>query len=101
MEMPSMDTSDALVLARENNRLLQENNEMLKKMEKRYVRGFWFKTVTFILFFILPIFLIPYFMNSYLSSLGMSGDTLNMGSMFGSPQKESNAQQVLDLLKNK
>lgn len=98
MEMPTIDNADALGLARENNRLLQENNEMLKKMDKRYIRGFWFKTFTFILFFILPILLIPYFMNSYLGSLGMS---TNIGNMFGGQSNPSNAERVLDLLQNK
>jgi len=89
---------DALALAIENNRLLSENNELLKKMEKRYIRGFWFKTFTFIVFFILPILFLPYFMNSYLSSLGV---TSGVGGMFGGQQTTSNAQQVLDLLQNK
>jgi hypothetical protein len=95
---PITPPADALTLAIENNRLLTENNEMLKKMEKRYVRGFWFKTASFIVFFILPILLIPYFMNSYLSSLGVS---TGMGGMFGGQEKPSNAQQILDLLQNK
>ena len=97
--MPSMDNADALGLARENYRLALENNAILKKMEKRYVRGFWLKLVGFIIFFILPLLLIPYFMNSYFSSLGMSS---GMGNMFGSEEKTpSNAQQILDLLQNK
>ena len=100
MEMPSMDNADALGLARDNNRLLKENNELLKKMEKRYVRGFWFKLVSFIVFFILPILLIPYFMNSYLSSLGISS---GMGNMFGNESDSSstdNTQKLLDILRN-
>lgn len=95
--MPSMDNADALGLARENYRLALENNAILKKMEKRYVRGFWLKLVGFIIFFILPLLFIPYFINSYLSSLGMSS---GMDSMFGT-QDTSNAQKVLDLLQNK
>ena len=65
MDIPPV-TADALGLARENNRLLIENNEMLKKMERRYVRNFWFKVVWFILLFLLPLLLLPYFFNSYL-----------------------------------
>jgi hypothetical protein len=97
MEMPSMDNADALGLARENYRLALENNAILKKMEKRYVRGFWLKLVGFIVFFILPLLLIPYLMNSYLDSLGMSS---GMDSMFGTEDRTSNAQKVLDLLQN-
>jgi hypothetical protein len=96
MEMPTIDTSDALGLARENYRLALENNEMLKKMEKRYKRGFWMKIVWFIVLFVLPLLLLPYFMNSYLATLGLSTD---MGG-FMAPGAESNAQQVLDLLQN-
>ena len=95
--MPSMDNADALGLARENYRLALENNAMLLKMEKRYVRNFWFKLVGFIIFFILPLFFLPYFFNSYLSSLGMAG---GMGGGNTTASMETNAQQVLDLLKN-
>ena len=97
MEMPSPDNADALGLARENYRLALENNEILKKMEKRYVRGFWLKGVGFFLFFILPLLFIPYLMNSYLNSLGMSPNS--MDSLFGG-EANSNAQQILDLLQN-
>ena len=97
MEMPTIDTNDALGLARENYRLALENNEMLKKMERRAVRGFWFKIVWFIVLFVLPILLLPYFFNSYLSSLGLTGGA---GAGFDVKTAESNAQQVLDLLQN-
>ena len=95
--MPTIDTSDALGLARENYRLARENNELLKKMEKRYIRGFWFKVFWFIALFVLPILLLPYFFNTYLSSLGLSG---GVGAGFDAKSAESNAQQVLDLLQN-
>lgn len=97
---PSIETSEILTLLRENNDLLKANNAFLQKMEKRYVRGFWFKLVSFIVFFILPILLIPYFMNSYLSSLGISS---GMGSMFGNQNDSSstdNTQKLLDILRN-
>ena len=97
MEMPSMDNADALGLARENYRLALENNAILKKMEKRHARNFWFKLVGFIVFFILPLFFLPYFFNSYLNSLGLAG---GMGQGLNIQTSESNAQQVLDLLKN-
>ena len=94
MEIPPIDTADALGLARDNNRLLKENNELLKKMEKRYVRSFWFKVVWFIILFVLPLLLLPYFFNSYLSSLGLSSGTDTTA-----PTADT-AQQLLDLLRN-
>ena len=95
--MPSLDNADALGLARENYRLALENNAMLKKMESRYVRNFWFKLVGFIVFFILPLFFLPYFFNTYLNSLGLAG---SMGGGNTTTSMGSNAEQVLDLLKN-
>jgi hypothetical protein len=97
MDTPAIDTNDALALAQENYRLNLENNEMLKKAERRYVRGIWWKVVWFIVLFVLPLLFLPYFFNSYLSTLGLAGET---GSPQGTKSAVSNAQQVLDLLQN-
>ena len=97
METPAIDTNDTQALAQENYRLNLENNELLKKMEKRYVRNFWLKMVWFLLLFVLPLLLLPYFFNSYLSSMGLSGES---GSGLPNSVDVDAAKQMLDLLRN-
>ncbi len=94
MDIPP-ETADALGLARESYRLSLENNEMLKKMDRRYVRGFWFKVVWFIALFVLPLLLLPYFFSTYMNSLGLSGSSTGTAGM---SESVNNAQQLLDLL---
>ena len=88
---------DMMTLAIENNRLLLENNELLKKMDRRAIRGFWFKVLWFIVLFVLPLLFLPYLFNSYLDSLKLAGDGAE-----GAPALNAtdSMQQVLDLLQN-
>lgn len=94
---PEIHPAETLTLLRENNLLLKANNEILQKMERRHVRGIWFKAIWFIVLFILPLLLLPYFMNSYLTTLGLPAD---MGGGTNNPGPTDNAQKLLDLLRN-
>jgi hypothetical protein len=96
MEIPPLDSADALGLARENNRLLVENNELLKKMDRRYIRGFWVKLIWFAILIGLPILFYSYFINSYMSLLGLP----TSGAGTSTSKTSVNAEQILDLLRS-
>jgi hypothetical protein len=97
MDTPAIDTNDAQALIQENYRLNLENNQLLQKMERRYVRNFWFKIVWFILLFVLPLLFLPYFFKTYLNSLGLSAES---GVGMPNAADVDAAKEMLDLLRN-
>jgi len=100
MESTSNIEMDTLALTRENNRLLTENNQLLKKIVKNARMGFWFRVVLYVVIFGLPLLFYSFFMNSLSSMLGVGaqgGDSNNSTTMTNTA---NNAKQILDLLKN-
>ncbi len=63
----------------ENQRLLTENNQFLKKLYKRSVLSFWFKIVWFFFIIGAPFVLYYYVVEPYFSSLGSSFQTFQTG----------------------
>lgn len=83
-------------LLTETRALLVENNQLLKKQEKRAIRGFWFKIIWFVVLIVLPIILWPFMISTLMSSMGLSDAS------YGSDMSQTlkNAQETLRLLQN-
>ncbi len=96
---PNDHSSEVLAtLIKQNQELLLANNELLQKMDRRYVRGIWFKVLWFAVLIGLPILFYSYFINSYKSMLGISAVSSGDTSL---TETAVSAQQILDLLQNK
>jgi uncharacterized protein YwgA len=96
METYTPPEMDMLGLARENNRLLKENNELLKKIDRRDIRGMWFKIIWIAVIIGLPLIFLSYFMNNYMSMLGVPVGSSDTTSILESLQE---AQKTLDELR--
>ena len=100
MEIIPNEVTDMVKLTRENNRLLTENNQLLKKIDKRARTGFWFKAVLYLAIFGLPLLFYSFFMNSLSTMLGVGtqgGDSNNSSTL---TDTANNAKQILDLLRS-
>ncbi|OGG87882.1 hypothetical protein A2592_03610 [Candidatus Kaiserbacteria bacterium RIFOXYD1_FULL_42_15] len=100
METTTNEPIDEFELTRENNRLLTENNQLLKKIDKRARTGFWFKVVLYLVIFGLPLLFYSFFMNSLSTMLGVGtqgGDSNNSSTL---TDTANNAKQILDLLRS-
>lgn len=90
------DHEQTRALLEANNALLLENNALLKKIDRRDIRGIWFKIIWMAVIIGLPLIFLSYFMNSYMSMLGVpagSSDTTNI------LQSLQEAQKTLDELR--
>lgn len=63
----------------ENQRLLTENNQLLKKMNRRSVIGFWLRLAWFLFILGIPFVLYFYVIQPYFESLGSSFETFQQG----------------------
>jgi len=63
----------------ENQRLLVENNELLKKMMKAAVWAFWLKVIWLLVILGVPLVLYYYVVEPYFNSLGSSFQTFQAG----------------------
>ncbi|MCA9354315.1 MAG: hypothetical protein KC877_02225 [Candidatus Kaiserbacteria bacterium] len=63
----------------ENQRLITENNQLLKKMNRRSIWSFWLKVVWFAVLIGLPFLLYYYIVEPYFTSLGSSFETFQQG----------------------
>ncbi|MBP6881792.1 MAG: hypothetical protein KBC35_04160 [Candidatus Pacebacteria bacterium] len=63
----------------ENQRLLSENNQLLKKMNRRSVIGFWLRLAWTMILIGLPFVLYYYVLEPYFTSLGSSFETFQAG----------------------
>ncbi len=100
MESTSNIEMDTLALTRENNRLLTENNQLLKKIVKNARMGFWFKVLLYLVIFGLPLIFYSFFMNSLSSMLGVGAQGVDSNNSTTLTDTANNAKQILDLLKN-
>jgi cell division septal protein FtsQ len=71
--------SDIREIVVENQRLLTEINERLKKQERKQRRDFWLKLVWFFILFIAPLILFYWYLAPMYSSLGGSAGSLDGG----------------------
>jgi len=62
--------SDLREIVLENQRLLAEINERLKKQERKQRRDFWFKVVWIFVLFVAPMILFYWYLMPMYSSLG-------------------------------
>lgn len=88
-------TPDIESLIKANHELLLENNLLLKKMERRAVLGMWLKGVLVVVFFILPLLLLPYLLNTYLSALTNPSGAESINIL----QTLDEAQQTIDFMR--
>jgi hypothetical protein len=63
----------------ENQRLLAENNQLLKKMNRRSILSFWFRIVWTLVLIGVPFVLYFYVIEPYFTSLGSSFETFQNG----------------------
>jgi hypothetical protein len=65
---PNSEHAELKSLILENQRLLQENNEILKKMHRSAVRHFWFNIAYIVVFLGLPVIVYYYLLAPYLET---------------------------------
>ena len=63
----------------ENQRLLTENNELLRRMNRRSIWGFWLKVAWLLLIIGAPFLLYFYVIEPYFTTLGSSFQTFQEG----------------------
>ena len=63
----------------ENQRLLAENNKLLKKLRRNAIVSFWLRIVWFLLIIGLPFVFYYYVVEPYFTSLGSSFETFQEG----------------------
>lgn len=60
-----------------NTQLLEENNQLLRKVHRNSILGFWFRVIWYVILLGLPLFLYYYLLQPYLHALGNSYQTFN------------------------
>ena len=90
---PKTGNEELKTLILENQRLLAENNELLKKMHRGAVRHLWF-TIAYVLVFLgLPVVLYYYFMAPYIDNVksivpgGISPELMELIELQGAAMK--------------
>ncbi|MCB9815339.1 hypothetical protein H6789_02570 [Candidatus Nomurabacteria bacterium] len=63
----------------ENQRLLTENNQIIKKLNRRSIWSFWFRVVWFLIIIGAPFLVYFYIIEPYFTSLGSSFATFQTG----------------------
>ena len=66
-------------MAIENQKLLVENNQLLKKMHKASVISLWLRVIWFLIIIGIPFVLYFYIIEPYFTSLGSSFETFQDG----------------------
>ena len=67
------DTVHELIL--ENQRLLTENNQLLKKLKRDSIWAFWFRIAGFLILLGVPVFVYYYVIEPYFTSVGEAFET--------------------------
>ena len=73
---PNSEHSELKELILENQRLLTENNQLLKKLHRHAVRGFWLNIVWIVVFVVLPLFAVVKLILPFYDSFGGSTGSL-------------------------
>ena len=76
---PSYDYLELKRLMEKNAELLKVNNELLKKIHRNGLIGFWFRIVWYTLLIGLPFALYFYVLGPYFTALGASYETFSAG----------------------
>jgi len=63
----------------ENQRLLSENNQLLKKIHRTSVFNFWFRIISTLVFIGAPLVLYYFVLEPYFNSMGSSFSTFQQG----------------------
>jgi Trk-type K+ transport system membrane component len=63
----------------DNQRLLSENNQLLRKMYRSSVISFWFRVISILVFIGAPLVLYYYVVEPYFDSMGSSFSTFQEG----------------------
>jgi len=63
----------------ENQRLLSENNQLLRKMHRSSVLSFWLRIISILIFIGAPLVLYYYVVEPYFDSMGSSFSTFQEG----------------------
>jgi tetrahydromethanopterin S-methyltransferase subunit F len=95
---PYEDHTEILKLLRENNELAKENRDLLKKLHRNGIMGFWFTIVWYGLLIGLPFALYFYVVEPYFEAFGSSYDTFKTG--LNELPGLKGIDQVLDSIKN-
>lgn len=78
--LPNKDEHQLLhELMLENQRLLTENNQLLKKMNRRSILSFWIKIIWLLFIIGAPFILYYYVIEPYFTSFGSSFQTFQAG----------------------
>lgn len=78
--LPNKDEHQLLQeLMLENQRLLTDNNQLLKKMYRRSVINFWFRIASTLIFIGVPFVLYYYVIEPYFENMGSSFSTFQEG----------------------
>lgn len=71
--------NEMLVLLKENSRLLNENNILLKKLHKWSLFGFWLRIIWYALIIGFPFALYFYILEPYFNALGSNYEVFRQG----------------------
>jgi hypothetical protein len=63
----------------ENQRLMIENNQLLKRIRRAFVFSFWFRLISTLIFIGAPFVLYYFFIEPYFESMGSSFETFQTG----------------------
>jgi hypothetical protein len=66
---PNSEHTELKAILLENQRLLTENNVILKKLHRDHVRGLWFKAAWVVFILIAPMIVLYYYLLPFYSSL--------------------------------
>jgi len=78
--LPNKDEHQLLQeLILENQRLLSENNQLLRKMHRSSVLSFWLRIISILIFIGAPLVLYYYVVEPYFDSMGSSFSTFQEG----------------------
>jgi hypothetical protein len=77
--LPTEDQVQVSKLLRDNKKLLEQNNELLLKIHRYYVWGFWAQIIWYIFLIGLPFALYFYVLEPYFTALGSSYEVFNAG----------------------
>ncbi len=76
---PDTSQAELKALAEKNRVLLEENNELLKKMNRNATIGLWMRVIWYTLLIGLPFALYFYILEPYFTALGSSYETFSAG----------------------
>ena len=77
--MPDPNQTDIKSAIEKNSKLLQENNQLLKKIHRNGIWGFWLRILWYTILIGLPFALYFYVLEPYFEAMGSSYETFKAG----------------------